>query len=259
MEKEYLHDYLISRVMSQGKMVDGYSRIYSKSNENLVEQYKLADFKDKDVLTVLASSDQLLSAYYYGANLVDTFDINRLTIYYYYLRRWSIIYNHELYPNIYNLEHLTNLVNKVIPTTEQEQIAKEYYQNLLATDSNIYMLFFTNHVQPKGRLPYKTSEEIAEFMKKDLNFHQYNMFEPQDIEKKYDIVVLSNIMDWARGNSGFISNTCNNLVRITKPSSIILCSNLTSREDIPIEHEIFSDDFELVQSKYSKNYMYIRK
>ena len=92
MEKDiYTKDYLVSRLISMGKTVDGYCKLYYQANENLVD-FLDVDFASKDVFSVLASSDQVLTARYLDAHKVDAFDFNRLTLNYFYLRIWSLQY-----------------------------------------------------------------------------------------------------------------------------------------------------------------------
>ena len=101
MEKDiYLKDYLVSRIISFGKEIPGYGKVYYRTNEDLETIYKDLDLHKKKVLSVLASSDQVFTANYLGAEQVDSFDKNRLTLYYYYLRKWSIKYRRELHPKV---------------------------------------------------------------------------------------------------------------------------------------------------------------
>ena len=61
--------------------------IYPFANENLIGILNQFDFKDKNCLTVLGSSDQMLDMCLRGAVSITTFDINPLTEYYYYLKK----------------------------------------------------------------------------------------------------------------------------------------------------------------------------
>lgn len=78
-------------ICSNGR-VSNYSKLYRSTNERLSKILSMYDFKDKNVLSVLASSDQLLSSYFLGAKNVDSFDSNVLTFYYFYLRKWCMMY-----------------------------------------------------------------------------------------------------------------------------------------------------------------------
>jgi len=73
----------------------GCNQIYKNTNERLKDIYEQFDFSQKDVFSVLSSSDQVFSAYYFGANNVDTFDNNWTTYYYFYLKKWYLMYYHE--------------------------------------------------------------------------------------------------------------------------------------------------------------------
>ena len=66
------------------------SPLFRFSNENISEYYKLYNFNNKDVLTVIGSGDQALSAIYRGAKKVDVFDINKLSYYLLMLKKYAI-------------------------------------------------------------------------------------------------------------------------------------------------------------------------
>ena len=72
---------------------DYYDRLYFSSNERLEDIFSYFDFKNKDILSVIGSGDQAISFYLNDVNKVDLFDINRLAIYYYYIRIWAM-YNY---------------------------------------------------------------------------------------------------------------------------------------------------------------------
>ena len=83
-------DKVIKIVTGETSCTDDFAALYKNTNEDLTKILKDIDFKDKKVLTVQASSDQLFSSLILGAKEVDTFDANRLTEYYYYLRKWCL-------------------------------------------------------------------------------------------------------------------------------------------------------------------------
>ena len=60
--------------------------------------FDAVNVEGRDVLTVLGSGDQALYMYDRGAKSVYLFDKNNLTLYYYYLRVWTIEYLNEFYP-----------------------------------------------------------------------------------------------------------------------------------------------------------------
>ena len=80
-----------------------YNKIYFNTNEDLASLFNNIDIENKDVLTVLGSGDQSFYCYENDANSVDIFDVNRLSIYYYYLRIWVIENLNTFYPNADNI------------------------------------------------------------------------------------------------------------------------------------------------------------
>lgn len=58
------------------------SRIYSFTTENIAGYYELLDFNNKNILTVAASGDHIINAFFKAANRVTGFDINYLALIY---------------------------------------------------------------------------------------------------------------------------------------------------------------------------------
>lgn len=80
-------DYLIRK--SFIKKV-GFDYIYPFTTENINGYISLYDLKDKSVLTVGSSSDQILNAFVKGAKEIDSFDINPFVKYYFELKKAAI-------------------------------------------------------------------------------------------------------------------------------------------------------------------------
>ena len=70
---------------------DLFDFIYPFCNENIKELLSYFNLKDKDCLSVLASSDQIFDMYLKGAKSITTFDINNLTKYYYKLKKAAMM------------------------------------------------------------------------------------------------------------------------------------------------------------------------
>ena len=74
------------------KVIEGYytgsmfNSIYPFTTENISGYIDEFDLKDKSLLTVGSSGDQVINAYFYGCNDVTLMDVNILTRYYYYLK-----------------------------------------------------------------------------------------------------------------------------------------------------------------------------
>ena len=262
MEKDiYLREYLVSRVYSFGKEVPGYSRVYYRTNEDLVEVYKDIDFEDKKVLSVLASSDQVFTARFLGAKEVDSFDKNRLTLYYYYLRKWAIKYRNELYPKVLRGNNwLKRLLNSVKPECIDEEKALEFFKKHVKENTNFYNLFFEDHLDDeKGATFYSRASHIKDTIDMDMKFVDFDMFSENKIKDKYDIVLTSNILEWARGDKSKFMIAKENLSSILNKDGLVVCSSLVNRSKSTIlaEREIFDSNFECME--YSTGYVYKKK
>ena len=262
MEKDiFLKDYIVSRIISFGKDVDGYGKIYYKTNEDLIDPYLDIDFKDKDVLTVLGSSDQVFTSRTLEAKRTDAFDYNRLPYYYFFLRIWAIKYRKKLYPLIMdgNNDWLRVLLREVIPTTEEEKRAYEFFRKHVKDDTQIDKLFYDLYAQPQGRTLFTKSEELTDCIDPKLTFHQLDLFKDFYIPATYDIIMISNILEWARNDPKRLKIAHDNLSKLVRKDGVVICSSLLykSQEDWQKEKDIFSDSFEF--EKKDSGYTYIKK
>ncbi len=264
MEKKYkTKDYLASRIISYGKELESkeYDRVYYRTNEDLQELCRGVEIEGKDVYSVLASSDHIFNARYLKAKSVDAFDINRLTIYYFYLRLWTLKYKNELYPNILGHNHrwLGELLKQVKPKNEMEQIALTHFKKHYITDTNFSNLFFLLDSQPTGYTCFQTPEDLRDCLSPELDFQRIDLFEEQEVKKDYDVIFISNILDRSRKDLNKTTTAAENLSQMTRKDGVVLCSNLIFRrmEDLEREREIFSPYFEKEQKGHS--YVYHRK
>ena len=260
-KKELLKDYLVSRLISFGKKVDGYDKVFYQTNEDLVAPYLDIDFYNKDVLSVLASGDQVLTSRMLEAKKTDAFDFNRLSLYYFYLRLWSIEYRNELYPKILdgNNQWLRELLKVVIPRNEKEKEALKFYQQHIEDDTNLEKMFFDLYCQPEGRTLYTKPKELEGCLSPDLNFYPIDLFQKFDLNGSYDIVLISNILEWARNKPEKLKIAYENLARIVNKNGVVLCSNLIYRSKAEMDEEkrIFDQSFDF--EKTEAGYVYIKK
>ena len=144
MEKDiYFKDYLASRVIMDDKIIAGYDKVYYQINEDISDVLLGEDFTDKDVLSVLASADQYFMFKALDAKKVDSFDFNRLTMYYYFLRKWSIKYNNDVYPDIfYDDSYVENLLEKVEVSSDLEKKALDFFKRHVSNGSDFSKLFY---------------------------------------------------------------------------------------------------------------------
>ena len=182
-------------VRGEKAYIDDIGALYKSTNEDLTKILKGVDFKNKKVLTVQASSDQLFSSYILGAKEVDTFDSNRLTEYYYYLRKWCLEETKEFY-----LSAKDDVLIKAIKKhyDENEFAAKLWLEVIKNAKPNLHYSKVFYREAMKWSVPYKErEEELIDILKeKKHNFNCINIFEKTELNNKYDIIILSNIIEY---------------------------------------------------------------
>jgi len=68
-----------------------FDRVYSFATENVSDYLKYFDLKNKSLLTIGSSGDQVLNAYYNGARDITLIDINQFSKFYLYLKISAIL------------------------------------------------------------------------------------------------------------------------------------------------------------------------
>ena len=83
-------EYLIDNPAFYRKKDDIFDMLYPFTTENINGMFSHFNFKNKDCLSVLGSSNQVFDMYLRGAKSVTAFDINPLTKYLFYLKRAAL-------------------------------------------------------------------------------------------------------------------------------------------------------------------------
>lgn len=260
---ELLKDYLVSRVISFDKVIDdkNYSKVYFKTNEDLDYISSVIDFKDKNVLSVLASSDQVFLANSMGAKRVDTFDKNKLSLYYYYLRKWTIEYRNCIYPLEIldnNYDWLKSLLKEVKPKTQDEKNAYAYWKQHAFDETDLSKLFFDDENDGKYNTNIKDLKKVSNL---NINFYNMNLFNKINSNNKYDIIMISNIIEWARNDKNTLIIIRDNLDKLLNKDGIVVHTRLLNRpEGIIIEEDnLFEDKFSYEKYKKKPAYCYKKK
>ncbi len=245
-------DFIASKVVASSSIFDkipnqiDYGKMFSKTNEDLVRPFEDIDFFDKDVLSVLSSGDHVLTARYLEANLVDSFDKNPLSFYYFYLRLWSIRYNNELYPNIMSDDYtwLEELLKKVEPANEAEMASLFFFKRHLETKTNLKNLF--RDEEPVGKVIYRDASELVDYTNPKMKFYKADLFEDFPADNEYDILLISNILEWGQKNPKKLEKAAENIARVLKRDGIAVCSRLIfkAKADLEAEGKIFAPYFE---------------
>lgn len=235
----------------------GCQKVFRNTNERLEEIYEEFDFRGKDVFTVMSSADQVFSAYYLGANRVDTFDHNPTTYYYFYLRKWFLMYYQKNILNG-NSKILQKVLIKQNRELEEEREVARVWNELFGKCDDISRLFIDDIYD--WNVPYvQDIKRTIEIIKdKQANFTRLNLFKEIQVDKKYDIVILSNILESISPESEANQIVCQNFRKILKENGIVICSILNDKyENKFVESEAFKPyfDYSLSLKKRHNNYV----
>ena len=227
-------------------------KMHQTTNENLTAILGQHDFHGKDVLSVLSSSDQMMSSYYLGASNVDTFDNNVTTYLFYYLKKWCMEYTGKSYLSASNRELLECL--DLHRNNDIENNIALFWKRILITikcplkDSALFYKNFSDNYS----VPY--SEDIPTMTgiirDKDPNYEELDLFTEQEMEKQYDIIVLSNILEYAYEEDDIkvYRNIMNNLRGALKDDGIVICSSLIFEK--ALESGCFEEFFDTHDGAY---------
>lgn len=215
--------------MKAGQSFDKSTLIYKGTNENLKDIFNRYNVKDKDVLTVLASSDQALSFFYSGAKTIDTFDRSYLTLYYYYLRKWLILFKNEFYPSYKFLSFtghgdidLYRLVCNIKPNSEKEEEAKIFWKKFMEFNQYRANFLFEDRYCEEEK-PYTSINQIKAFYNKEITFNMFDISDRVNSNKKYDIIYLSNMLEYKEIEDN--RNTVRlNIENLLKDNGIAICT-----------------------------------
>lgn len=237
-------DILKTRDVHNIKYSPQYGKVYFKTNEFLEDLFKNVDLNGKDVLTVLGSGDQAFLCYEKGAKSVDVFDINKLAIYYFYLRIWVIEYYDKFYPQLdFNNNYIFELLKLVSPKTEEERAAYEYWENyiknyfpksngLFYEQNGVFQLSISDLSNIKKRISSR-----------EFNTYNIDISSEIDIDKKYDVIITSNISDYIPKNDSNFNNYMNNLMSCLRDDGVIVCSKFSNHKISSCERNAFKESF----------------
>lgn len=188
--------------------------IYPFTNENISGYYNKLDFKDKSVLTVTSSGDHPLNALLHGASDVEAFDTNPLAKYYSelkcaaikglsyeefiiffcrelgYFKRSKKYFDESLYYNKIR-NYLKDDYRKFWDYFFNKYKSKDIKKSYLFTND---VLFFTGILAVNDYLKEDNYYKLREILKtKDIKYHDIDITKVPELDKEYDLVILSNI------------------------------------------------------------------
>ena len=225
-------DILQTGLLLNEKYSPKYNKVYYSTNEDLNALLEVFDVKDKSILSVVGSGDQAFHFYSKNAKNIDLFDINKITIHYYYLRVWIIKYLGDYYPNKDFASYIEYLLEMVKPITEQENESLLYWKKFIRyfPKNSIIKLF-----KHKSLTDEKTHSMDMDILDKRLSagnpvFYNIDISEKinKKIDNKYDVIYVSNIRDWIISKSNLWHFYCENLYNLLNDNGVVLSSNVIS-------------------------------
>lgn len=210
----------------------GYTKVYPFTNEDLKEVLELIEFRNiTNALTVLASGDQTFNLICNGVLDIETFDINYLTEYFVLgLKRAMILkYSYEEFKSMYarilssdDLDEIAEIINGLIPF--MDDIYKTFWKEIndfnysYQKENNTSLSLIKMLTREPNNLgfivvnPYlECSDSYNRFksnlMRSNITFKWANGVNiASSFRSKYDLIMLSNILDYAYSYWGLYWN-----------------------------------------------------
>lgn len=280
MEKDIIY---LDRVLSFKSAKDLYNNyfcwIYPFTNENISGYYSKINFKDKSVLSVIASGDHILNAFLMGANEVDAFDSNPLAKYYVELKIAAIksLSLEEFILFLYNKSNFkisSYYLNKNVYLKVRNKLSgnyrifwdyvfdnytpKQLYKSYLFTDDFLDLPALVKANMYLKEDNYKKLKDILE--NKKVIYHDIMIQDIQNIDKVFDVVILSNVPAFLNSiyKSNYLKNFKELIEKIKFPNTKIIVSYLYSNllEYGSSNDDIYNSD-KLIEYFSHEDYEYI--
>ena len=220
---------IIRKQVKHGKAYDvtypfiKYSKIYTNTNENIHGCFNLIDFTSiNNALVVLSSGDYLFNLIINNVYNIDTFDSNSLTEYYVFGLKMAMIQkydyttfnliNSKLVNSNTSLEEITSIILDLLPLMDNKYrkywyAVANYNYKLQKKSKNPLNLFSLIAYERENVNIYSNTYTISEsnynnlkkkLLKANITFKCADAANPIEIanNKKYDLILLSNILDF---------------------------------------------------------------
>lgn len=243
-------------LLETSKLIDGidreafgYSRIYGSTNEDLEELFKCFSVKDKAVFSVLASSDQPFCAYYNGAKSVETFDRNRLTKHYYYLRKWLLKYEKRLHPSPNEIKKSNEWIYDLLKLVKYDSLAEEasfryWYSYVMSTPGFLGINLFRGCTRDNMTGITDNDLLLSIIEDKELVFKQQDICGEIAKVRKYNTIIMSNILEYNNLDKNRLLTCRDNLYDILEDDGEVICTNLLDYYPSSLEQTIFKEKFD---------------
>lgn len=232
-----------------------YQKAFYWSNENMDYYLNLQDLSQKEnALTIAGSGDHIYNLIANGVTNVDSFDINYLTEYLALGLKLAMIEKYDYYDFLYmitnianpllSLEELSDALSNLLPNMDlkyrifwKEIIDFNYkLQKKKGTNLNLILMLyigvFSNTFNLANNTYLKDADSYNEFKrnltKSHITFKGLDVADiPTKIKGKYDLILLSNTLDYIEGRWGqdwsyeTLQEYLGNLEKISKDNGII--------------------------------------
>lgn len=248
----------LAKEVIEGKTYVRFIYIYPFTTENIKGYMSNLDLKDKSILTVGSSADQVINSFLYGSKDITLFDINPFTKYYFELKKAGILlleFNsfYEFFSNninSFNIKTYSLLRNNLSKET------KLFWDSLFNSYDSC---FFRDKLFSKDERALKTLVKYNPYMD-EINYNilktTIDSLNPifinsslneikSKVVRKYDYVFLSNISSYlklyTKENISKFINTIKDLTNILNKSGSIYLAYIYHRIKNKIDDDILTD------------------
>ena len=154
---------------------------------------------------------------------------------------------------------ITGGLKCVKPRNEKEKRALDFFKKHVNEGTQLDQLFFDLECQPEGYTLYRKASEIKDCTSPELDYYPVDLFKRFRLLREYDIVMISNILEWAKNDPEKLKIARDNLKGLVRKNGVVICSNLIFRNAKEMEREtsIFKEDFDYEKSR--SGYVYVKK
>lgn len=210
-----------------------YCPFYVYTTEDIKSSLSTTNYNENDkILTVMASGDHLLNYLLQGARDIDTFDINKVTKYYFELKKaWICSFNYDEYLDMedsrvpFSLNYLEKFSKYM--TDEAYNFWKYCKEN--ASVDELGALKRKNAYQHLGPFNLyfnkKNYEKLQLILKEGVSFKFYHndIFSlPEELTKEYKEIHVSNMFDYLSPTSDKVNEACSKLSPLLEEDGRIL-------------------------------------
>ena len=248
----------LAKDVIEGKTYKPFIYIYPFTTENIKGYMSNLDLKNKSILTVGSSTDQVVNSFLYGSKDITLFDINPFTKYYFELKKAGILlleFNtfYEFFSNninSFNIKTYSLLRNNLSKET------KLFWDSLFNSYDNY---FFRDKLFSKDERPLKTLIKYNPYMS-EINYNTLkttiNSLNPifinsslneikNKVIRKYDYIFLSNISSYlklyTKENISEFINAINGLTNILNKDGSIYLAYIYDKIKNKIDDDILTD------------------